>query len=276
VEQQSRTSGPNPHLQEYSVKHTIGLEKAALYEQWRLPYADGLARDVLKHVGEVSVVVDLAAGTGQLARLFADRCRLLLPVEPDPAMRRVATKALAEFDAVRIVAGLAENLPFAQNSVDLIVIGNAFHRFRPEACGEVRRVLRRKGWVALISYEFTNMAFAGMLFSELAKLRGIADRIEETWHRVSAQDLFGSARIYELAYAQSQTEDWTAFFGAACAGIEAPSVGDADFAAFGTLNRQVFEAFSVDGKIQIDYQTRVSYAQPLMAFPHGPRDAFQA
>jgi len=56
---------------------------------------------------------------------------------------------------------------------------------------------------------------------------------------------------------------WTAFFGAACAGIEAPERTDRDFMQFEAINREVFDAFAVDSKIQIDYETRVSFGQPL-------------
>jgi hypothetical protein len=56
---------------------------------------------------------------------------------------------------------------------------------------------------------------------------------------------------------------WTAFFGAACAGIEAPERTDRDFRRFEAINREVFDAFAVDGKIQIDYETRLSFGQPL-------------
>jgi hypothetical protein len=61
----------------------------------------------------------------------------------------------------------------------------------------------------------------------------------------------------------SHSEDWAAFFGAACAGIEAPEPGDDDFAQFDRLHRQVFEQFAVNGKIQVDYETVVNFGQPL-------------
>jgi hypothetical protein len=177
-------------------------------------------------------------------------------------MRQVGSAALADVPNVEFLAAYAEQTPLAQNSIDLIVIGNAFHRFKPEACGEFRRILRRHGWIALISYEFTNRAFADMLFGKLATLTGVTARIDQSRQRTPIQDVFGSGPIHTARYRQSQTEDWTAFLGAACAGIEAPERDNTDFRHFDDLNREVFDAFAVRGRIQIDYETRVSFGQP--------------
>lgn len=241
----------------------ISVEKATLYEKYRLPYADEMVDGLLKRIGKVEVVADIGSGTGQLARMFAGRSTKVYAVEPDPAMREVASASLADFATVEILDGCAEWTTLAENSVDLVVIGNAFHRFRPEACAELERILKEQGWIALVRYAFTNKAFTDMLFSKLAVLKGLANRMERARYETPIQNLFGDGQIRTLSYPQSHTEGWTAFFGAACAGIEAPEPADRDFAKFEAINRQVFDAFAVDGKIQIDYETRVSFGQPL-------------
>ena len=237
------------------------LEKARLYERHRLPYASELAGGLLEHVGSVDVVADVGAGTGQLARLFADRVSTVFAVEPDRAMRQVASESLACFGTVEVVDGCAERIPLPDDSVGLIAIGNAFHRFREEACDELRRILRPHGWVALVAYEHLNKQLFDMLFSRLAELKGLVERQEKSWHRPSTQALFGDAEVRSLVYSQSLEEDWTAFFGAARAGIEAPEPDDDEFEPFEALNREVFERFAVDGRLRIDYETHVSFAQ---------------
>ena len=112
------------------------LEKAALYEKYRLPYAREAVDDLLQRVDPVHVIVDVGSGTGQLARLFAGRCDRLFAVEPDASMREVAGVVLSRWPAIEMVDATAEQTTLPAASVDLIVVGNAFHRFRPEACDE--------------------------------------------------------------------------------------------------------------------------------------------
>ncbi len=237
-------------------------EKATLYDRYRLPYAGEAVRDLLAHIGRVQVVADIGAGTGQLARLFAGHAARVYAVEPDPAMRAVAATALAGYATVEVRAGSAEQTALASGSADLIVVGNAFHRFKPEACAELRRSLKPSGWIALFGYNFLNAAFTEKLFPRLAALPRTARRIEQAWPRTPIANLFGAAPLQTLRYRQTQPEDWTAFFGSACSGIEAPVPGDEEFAAFETINHEVFAEFAVDGAITIEYETEVTFGRP--------------
>jgi SAM-dependent methyltransferase len=111
-----------------------------------------------------SVVVDLAAGTGQLSRRFAPLGVDLIAVEPAANMRAVLRERLP---SLRIEDGNAEAMPLADGSVDAVVVGNAFHHFeRRAAFGEIHRVLRPGGVLALF--------WAWPLEEEQLRLPGIA------------------------------------------------------------------------------------------------------
>lgn len=86
----------------------MSLEKATLYERYRLPYAREAVGDLLQRVGDVQVIADVGAGTGQLARLFADRCDRLYAIEPDASMRAVASAALKRWPAIDSFGAAAE------------------------------------------------------------------------------------------------------------------------------------------------------------------------
>lgn len=242
----------------------VSIERATLYEKYRLPYAGQAVTDLLGHIGPVQIIADIGAGNGQLTRLFADRCTRLYAVEPEPAMRQVASAALADWTSIQILAGSAERTTLAERSLDLIVVGNAFHRFRPKACAELRRILKPSGWIALFSYAWTNEALEDMLADKLAALKDAARRVDRVWHGVPTQELFGEGHIHTLTYRQSRNDDWIAFFGAACGWLEAPEPGDQEFGPFEALNREVFEAFAVNGVVKIEYETKVEFGQPLV------------
>jgi SAM-dependent methyltransferase len=94
-----------------------------------------------------SVVVDLAAGTGQLSRRFAPLGVDLIAVEPARNMRAVLKERLP---TIRVEEGTAEATPFADRSVDAVAVGNAFHHFeRRTAFEEIHRILRANGILAL-------------------------------------------------------------------------------------------------------------------------------
>lgn len=240
----------------------VSIERATLYEKYRLPYASQAVTDLLGYIGPVQVIADIGAGNGQLARLFAERCTQVYAVEPEHAMRQVASTALTDRTTIQIRAGCAEQTTLPERSLDLIVVGNAFHRFKPEACAELRRILKPSGWIALFSYTKTNKALEDMLSARLAALKGTASRVARLWHGMPAQALFGEGHIHTRSYRQSRTDDWTAFFGAACTWLEAPEPGDHEFELFEALNREVFEAFAVNGVIKIEYETQVAFGQP--------------
>ena len=241
----------------------VSVERATLYEKYRLPYAGQAVTDLLDYIGPVQVVADIGAGTGQLARLFAGRCARVYVVEPEPAMRQVASAALADRPAIQIRAGCAEQTTLAERSLDLVVVGNAFHRFKPEACAELRRILKPSGWVALFSYE-TDKAIEGMLSDRLAALKGAQRRVARVWHGTPPRALFGKARTRKRSYRQSRTDDWATFFSAACTWLEAPYPGDREFGKFEAIYREVFETFAVNGAIKIEYKTEVTFGQPLV------------
>lgn len=98
-------------------------------------------------LGEGSIVVDLAAGTGQLSRRFALLGVDLVAVEPARNMRAVLEERLP---AVRALGGTAESIPVGDETADAVVVGNAFHHFDAgSAFHDIRRVLRAGGTFAL-------------------------------------------------------------------------------------------------------------------------------
>jgi SAM-dependent methyltransferase len=93
-------------------------------------------------------VLDLAAGTGQLARLFRPRVGNVIAVEPAAAMRE---RLAADMPDVVALDGTAEAIPLADQAVDAVVVGEAFHWFRTgEAAQEIARVLTEAGGLALL------------------------------------------------------------------------------------------------------------------------------
>ncbi|MER5640150.1 class I SAM-dependent methyltransferase [Kitasatospora sp. NPDC002227] len=88
-------------------------------------------------------VLDLGAGTGLLADVLRDAGHEVIAVEPDEQMRAVAAERLP---GTQILGGSAEDIPLPDESVDAVVVGQAYHWFTPEAAlPQIHRVLRKDG-----------------------------------------------------------------------------------------------------------------------------------
>ncbi|MET0865125.1 MAG: class I SAM-dependent methyltransferase [Nakamurella sp.] len=120
--------------------------KAAQYARLRPGYPQ-VAVD-LAVPARRSLVLDLGAGTGKLTGSVLDLARGVIAVEPLAGM---LTELHRRYPAAVAVAGNAEHIPLQTNTIDAVVVGQAFHWFDPElALGEIARVLRPGGTLSLL------------------------------------------------------------------------------------------------------------------------------
>jgi SAM-dependent methyltransferase len=93
-------------------------------------------------------VLDLGAGTGKLTTRLVERGLDVVAVDPIPDMLEVLRSSLPE---TRALLGTAEEIPLEDNSVDAVVVAQAWHWVDPErAIPEVARVLRPGGRLGLV------------------------------------------------------------------------------------------------------------------------------
>lgn len=125
-------------------------QRAAEYDRVRPEYSPEALDLVTERLGlgPDTEVLDLAAGTGKLTRRLVERFGRVTAVEPDPGMRAVLRQATSCY---KVLEGRAEEIPLADDSVDAVFVGQAFHWFdKPKALAEIARVLRPRGGVALL------------------------------------------------------------------------------------------------------------------------------
>lgn len=102
---------------------------------WLLP--DG-ARDVL----------DLGAGTGKLTSRLIERGLNVVAVDPIAELLDVLRTTLPDTPAL---SGSAEQIPLPDNSIDAVLVAQAWHWFDPDrAATEIARVLRPGGRLGLL------------------------------------------------------------------------------------------------------------------------------
>jgi ubiquinone/menaquinone biosynthesis C-methylase UbiE len=174
--------------------------QAASFEDPNYSFGDErLMRWILAHVHVAadSTVLDVAAGTGHVARGFAPYAQQVVAIDLTPEMLRVG-KARADAAGIRNVLfeqGDAASLPYLDGSFDLVVSRFAVHHFdRPAVqIGEMVRVCRSGGRVAVIDLVVADDQPADVL-NEIERLRDPSHKAA-----LSVDDL---AELLEAAGAQ--------------------------------------------------------------------------
>ena len=93
-------------------------------------------------------MLDLGAGTGKLTTRLVERGLGVVAVDPIPEMLELLSNSLPDTPAL---LGTAEEIPLPDDSVDAVLVAQAWHWFDPErAIKEVARVLRPGGRLGLV------------------------------------------------------------------------------------------------------------------------------
>ena len=124
---------------------------ADAYERGRSDFPPAVAGAIAAELGlrPGARVLDLAAGTGKLTRALVGVGLDVTAVEPLRELRGILAGVVGP---ERVVEGVAEDIPLDAASVDAVTVANAFHWFdQPAALGEIGRVLRPGGGLALVA-----------------------------------------------------------------------------------------------------------------------------
>jgi SAM-dependent methyltransferase len=183
---------------------------ADVYERARPSYPEEAVRWIAERTGLNSgkVVADVGAGTGKLTRLLVSTHARVIAVEPVEAMRAVL---LDRVPGCEVVDGVAESLPFADASVDVVTVAQAFHWFdHAKAIPELHRVLRPGGFLVLIwNSRDMNDPLQRSLEDLLAPLREDAPyQLGGKWRRpLDESGLFGAPEEAQFALEQKLTSE---------------------------------------------------------------------
>ena len=124
--------------------------QAAAYERGRPSYPPAAVDWLLSPAAGAPVrdVLDLGAGTGKLTSRLVERGLGVVAVDPIAELLDVLRAAMPDVPAL---LGTAEQIPLPDDSVDAVLVAQAWHWFDPErAIAEVVRVLRPGGRLGLL------------------------------------------------------------------------------------------------------------------------------
>lgn len=122
-------------------------QQADVYASVRPSYHAALVERFVDNYAH-GVVVDLGAGTGIFTSQLVEAGCIPTAVEPVAAMREVLVDM---HPSVTVIDGTAENTGLADDSVDTVVVAQAFHWFdHAAALAEIERILRPRGFLVCV------------------------------------------------------------------------------------------------------------------------------
>jgi SAM-dependent methyltransferase len=238
--------------------------RANAYVEHRPSYPEG-AIDWLAErctYGPESVVADVGSGTGISSRLFLRRGNRVYGVEPNRAMREAAEHELGADPKFVSVHGTAEATTLPDGSVDFVVAAQAFHWFDGAVCRqEFRRILQQGGWVVVLFNERLPGVSPFMQGYERL-LRAHSEEYCRVPHldRVRPEvidSFFAPSAVLATSLANRQVLDFGGLSGRVRSTSYLPEPEAPGYAPMMTDLAKLFDATAVDGKVALEYATRV-------------------
>ncbi len=210
-----------------------------------------------------SVIGDIGAGTGILAKIFLENGNAVVGVEPNKEMREAGEAYLAEFARYTTLDGSAETTRLPTQSMDFLLAGQAFHWFdHDKTRAEFKRVLKPDGVVVLV--------WNDRRVDSTPFLRDYEDLLQ-TWgtdykeiNHKNIQDnkvfapFFGGP-FHEASFDNIQRFDFEGLMGRLHSSSYVPAKDHPNYPPLAKRAREIFDAYAAGGTVAFEYDTRVYY-----------------
>lgn len=213
---------------------------------------------------EASLVADVGSGTGILSEIFLRNGNTVFGVEPNAQMRSSAESLLSNYMQFKSINGAAEATMLASHSIDIVTAAQAFHWFdRTRARVEFARILKPKGWVALIWNERRLGSTPFLRAYEQVLLQYGTDYQNVRHENVTEQlaEFFAPQGFRRESTENIQTFDFEGLLGRVFSSSYTPEPNHPSFEPMIASLHEVFKKHEEGGTIAFEYDTRLYYGQ---------------
>lgn len=202
------------------------------------------------------VVADIGSGTGISSELFLKNGNKVYGVEPNDAMRQKAEQLLQGYPSFISVNGIAEHTTLPDQSVDLVVAGQAFHWFKPVPA-KIEFAHISRGYVLL----FWNIREVNTPFEKDYELllQQFGTDYREVGHKEIATDekLAAFFTFERTLLENNQVLDYEGVKGRLTSSSYIPQPGAENYEPMIAMLQSIFNRHAVDGKVKFGYTTKV-------------------
>ncbi|MFX1531287.1 MAG: class I SAM-dependent methyltransferase [Promethearchaeota archaeon] len=212
-----------------------------------------------KILSKQSIIADIGSGTGILSELFLKNGNKVFGVEPNSEMRKAAEKMLKDYSNFVSIHSSAENTSLLNNSIDLIIVGQAFHWFNVEKTRkEFKNILKSDGYVVLI---WNNRRKTGKGFS--TQYENLVSKYGTDYKQVrknekNIDEFFQYEKEIFYNYQDLHFEDLK---GRLLSASYIPLEGSPMYNKMINNLKTIFEENQDNGKVRIEYDTEIYYGK---------------
>ncbi|MGA2811569.1 MAG: class I SAM-dependent methyltransferase [Candidatus Acidiferrum sp.] len=242
--------------------------RVADYVRYRPGYPAALLDLLREECGmraeESCVVADIGSGTGLLAELFLKQGNRVFGVEPNQEMREAGEEFLGGYASFTSIAGAAEATTLRDASVNFVTAGQAFHWFEPVAARrEFCRILAPGGWMVVVwNDRRMDTPFARDYEAMLTHYGTDYTQVRDSYPQATTiKNFFGEVIFAERSLNNSQLFDWDGLSGRLRSSSYAPTERHANYTPMMEELHRIFRAHQDDGRVRMEYVTRVYFGQ---------------
>jgi SAM-dependent methyltransferase len=235
-----------------------------MYARFRPSYPQQIIETLEHHCGLTrdSIVADIASGTGIFTKLLLEHGNRVFGVEPNVEMRAAGEGFLAAYPNFSSVTGTAEATTLEARSVDFVTAAQAGHWFdRQKSRGEFARILKPGGWAVLVWNERKADSTPFLREYEELLLRYGTDYNEVRHEHTVVGEFFDPLPFQERTFDLQQVFDYAGVEGRLMSSSYAPAPGHPNHAPMLRELREIFDRHRQNGKVSIEYTTRMFYGR---------------
>ncbi|SRR6266496_552136 len=236
------------------------------YVRYRPSYPPEVVKLLRENCGLTpdSIIADVASGTGIFTKLLLESGSRVFGVEPNQEMRRAGEQFLTEYSQFTSVAGTAEASSLPDHSVDIVTAAQAAHWFDlKKARQEFMRIGKAEAWSVLLWNERMTDSTPFLRDYEQLLLDYGTDykdvRHERTTDKI--HEFFAPGSFQTREFKLGQETGYAGLEGRLLSSSYAPSREHPRCAPTLAGLRKIFDAHQWNGKVILEYNTRVFYGQ---------------
>lgn len=237
------------------------------YIHYRPRYPQEIAAFLAEECGLLpsQSIADIGSGTGLLTEVFLKNGNLVYGIEPNTEMRLAAEELLKTYPNFRSIDATAEETSLEDKSLHFITAGQAFHWFKHDITHtEFQRILVPQGWLVLVWNLPRNSSSAfAHAFDKIWRtyIETNTASAEESKIPDYITNFFPANQLKIKNLDNYQFCDFATLKGRVLSSSYSPDETDARYPALIEELQAIFDRFQEQGKVTLEYDTRIIYGQ---------------